>query len=77
MYENRTLVRGDNLEEMRKFPEHASTWFIIEKVLSSRVHTVSSGYEKRKPKPSYYSIQVSDLENVRYLRLSGVFDVSP
>ena len=21
MYENRTLVRGDNLEEMRKFPD--------------------------------------------------------
>ena len=34
-------------------------------------------HEKRKPKPSYYRIQVSDLENVRYLRLLGVFDAAP
>ena len=33
--------------------------------------------EKRKPKPSYYSIQVSDLQNVLYVRLSGVFDAAP
>ena len=38
---------------------------------------VSSGYEKRKLKPSYYWIQVSDLENVRDLRLADVFDASP